>query len=239
MILSKTLSEQKRHLETNKSRKVLNQAKADSVSLCVQQDSASFTSRFTDNLSKNSHIFDFDSHVFSTKVYERAFRGSVKNVLRQKQMVASPSARILRYSDVFLLGEDEIGKDLLINAIDAAYPQKYKDHDWVLYRSQMQRLCMDLMCIIIKKGTPDWDMDYVPTLLAYSLGPHDEQPPYTAALDACAKMWWSALRLKHEPDPDPQGYLRERVEFQTMVFDIDIIPAGGLNIYCSNSQARL
>ncbi|KAH7392970.1 hypothetical protein BKA66DRAFT_567695 [Pyrenochaeta sp. MPI-SDFR-AT-0127] len=234
----KTLSDQQRHLETHKSRKVLNRAKEDSVSLCVQRDNASFTSKLTDNLSKISHVFDFDSHVFSTKVYERAFRGSVKNVLRQQQLNANPSAGLLHYSNVYLIGEDEIGKDLLVNAINARYPQKYTDNDWVLYRSQMQRLCLDLMCTIIKRGTPDWDMDYVTVLLAYSLGPHDERPTYTAALDACAKMWWSALRITHEPDPDPQGYLREMVEFHAMVFHIDIIPAGGLNIYCANSKAR-
>jgi hypothetical protein len=39
----------------------------------------------TDNLSKLSRVFDFDQEVFSTKIYARAFRGSLKTVLRQQQ----------------------------------------------------------------------------------------------------------------------------------------------------------
>ena len=82
---SKTLSAQQRYLETSKNRKVLHRAKADSVSLYVHRDSASLTSKMTDNLSKISRVFEFDSNIFSTGVYERAFRGSVRDLLRRRQ----------------------------------------------------------------------------------------------------------------------------------------------------------
>lgn len=41
------------------------------------------------------------------------------------------------------------------------------------------------------------------------------------------------------PDPDPQGYLREIIHFKDMIFHVDVNPAGGLNLYCGNSRARL
>jgi guanine nucleotide-binding protein G(i) subunit alpha len=73
-VYSNTLSEQQRHLETTKTRKFLKRAQVDSVSLLVQRDNASFSSKMTDNLSKISRVFEFDRDVFSTNVYERAFR---------------------------------------------------------------------------------------------------------------------------------------------------------------------
>jgi hypothetical protein len=42
-------------------------------------------SRFTDNLSKLSMVFPFDNIVFSSNVYERVFRGSLKASLRRQQ----------------------------------------------------------------------------------------------------------------------------------------------------------
>lgn len=39
----------------------------------------------TDNLSKLSAVFDFDQALFSSNVYQRAFRGSIKQILRQNQ----------------------------------------------------------------------------------------------------------------------------------------------------------
>tara|TARA_R110002003_G_scaffold1635_1_gene23330 strand:+ start:29093 stop:29665 length:573 start_codon:yes stop_codon:yes gene_type:complete len=189
----------------------------------------------TDNLSKISRIFDFDSNVFSTRVYERAFRGSVKNALRQQSATHSPA--LPHYEHIYLVGDDEIGKDLIINATNPVHPSGYPE-GWIAYRLQMQQLCVDLLCTIIKKGTPDWDAEQVSVLLSYSLGDHETRPKFSDALDACAILWWGSLRRQHEPDPDPQGYLRERIELNDMVFHVDIIPAGGLNIYCGNMKAR-
>jgi hypothetical protein len=79
------MTEQKQLLEKPKTRSILLSARTDSASLFVHQDAASFRSRLTDSLSKMSNVFDFDSAVFSTSVYHRVFRGSLKYRLRQQQ----------------------------------------------------------------------------------------------------------------------------------------------------------
>jgi hypothetical protein len=79
------MAEQKQLLEKPRTRRVLQRAKADSASLFVHKDSTSMKSRWTDNLSKVSRVFDFDPEVFSTGVYHRVFRGSLKYRLRQQQ----------------------------------------------------------------------------------------------------------------------------------------------------------
>ncbi|KAH8712154.1 hypothetical protein GQ44DRAFT_776179 [Phaeosphaeriaceae sp. PMI808] len=92
-----SLSEQKLLLEKPKTRKVLARAKCDSVSLIVHRDSASFSSRWTDNLSKLSYIFDFDTDVLSSRVYERVFRVSLKQSIRQQRAhsILTPQQHIL------------------------------------------------------------------------------------------------------------------------------------------------
>jgi hypothetical protein len=79
------MTEQKQLLEKPRTRKILQNAKADSASLFVHQDTTSRMSRLTDNLSKMSVVFDFDPAVFSSNVYHRVFRGSLKYRLRQQQ----------------------------------------------------------------------------------------------------------------------------------------------------------
>jgi hypothetical protein len=189
----------------------------------------------TDNLSKISRVFEFDSSVFSTRVYERAFRGSVKNALRQKATARMPT--LPHYEHIYLLGDDELSKDLIIDAISPLRTGSYPE-GWVAYRLRLQQLCVDFICAIIKKGTPDWDAEQISVLLSYSHGDHEDRPKFSDALDACAILWWGALRRQHEPDPDPQGYLREKIMLNDMIFHVDIIPAGGLNIYCGNMKAR-
>lgn len=78
------MSDQKQLLERPRTRRILRSAKTDSESLFVHQDTTSFKSRFTDNLSKMSIVFDFDPAVFSSEVYHRVFRGSLKDHLRKK-----------------------------------------------------------------------------------------------------------------------------------------------------------
>jgi hypothetical protein len=79
-------------LEKPKVRKALSRTKADSVSLLVHRDNASFASKWTDNLSKLSYIFDFDTEVLSSKVYERIFRSSLKQLVRQRPSAAQTEA---------------------------------------------------------------------------------------------------------------------------------------------------
>ncbi|KAG8525553.1 uncharacterized protein KY384_009197 [Bacidia gigantensis] len=80
---SKTLSEQQSLLEKSSTRKLFGQTENDSASLIVHRDSLSFSSPFSDNLSKLSRIFPFDRELFTSKVYEQVFRGSLKATLRR------------------------------------------------------------------------------------------------------------------------------------------------------------
>jgi hypothetical protein len=239
---SKTLSEQQRHLETTKSRKVLNRAKADSMSLCVQRDTASLTNRITDNLSKISRVFDFDSNVFATRVYERAFRGSIKDILRRQQQL--PSEKVAMSSklsgDLYLYGEDQLGVEKLINIVEDH--THYPSLDWTRRRASIQNVALDLLVSIAKLITVDWKQEETVILLAYSsLPPRAEgRPTRDKALEACALIWWSALLVTHEPESEnPPAYPRYNVSKHEMLFHVEIILAGGLNIYCGNTKARV
>jgi hypothetical protein len=191
----------------------------------------------TDNLSKISRVFEFDPNVFSTRVYERAFRGSVKQALRQQQ-VAPLSTKRVRYNRIYLLGGDEIGKNVIFNALGPT-PSGLHAMQWEFYRPRLQVICIKLLCVIVQRGTPDWDTEHTSIILSYSQGPHEGRPSFKEALNACAILWWGSLRRVHQPDPDPRGYVREKIDFKDMVFHVDIIPAGGLNIYCGNAAARM
>jgi hypothetical protein len=90
------MAEQKQLLEKSKTRSILLSARADSASLFVHLDATSFRSRLTDSLSKMSKVFDFDSAVFSTGVYHRVFRGSLKYRLRHQQQQQTFSLYLLR-----------------------------------------------------------------------------------------------------------------------------------------------
>ncbi|KAF2002478.1 hypothetical protein P154DRAFT_574048 [Amniculicola lignicola CBS 123094] len=81
----KSMSTQKMLLEEPKSRKALHRVTNDCASLLVHRGTVSWTSSWKDRLSKLSVVFDFDSHLFSSKVYERALRGSLEDSLRQQQ----------------------------------------------------------------------------------------------------------------------------------------------------------
>lgn len=72
-------------LQKSRNRKVLGRAQFDSASLYVHRDSNSIISRFTDNLSKLSIVFDFDSELFASKIYQQILRGSVKQALKREQ----------------------------------------------------------------------------------------------------------------------------------------------------------
>jgi hypothetical protein len=63
--------------------RALRQIKDDTSSLYVQRDASSLFSRYTDNLSKISMVFQFDRELFISKVYERALRGSLKQVIQK------------------------------------------------------------------------------------------------------------------------------------------------------------
>lgn len=78
---SKAISEQKALLSQSSSRKIFQQVKDDSSSLCGQTDSASIFSWRAGTLSRLSKLFDFDRQLFATKVYEKAMQTSFKDTV--------------------------------------------------------------------------------------------------------------------------------------------------------------
>ena len=59
--------------------------KDDSSSLYVHHDTSSILNYYTDRLSKLSVMFAFDRELLSTVIYQRVLRGSMKEIIRQKQ----------------------------------------------------------------------------------------------------------------------------------------------------------
>jgi len=193
-----------------------------------------------------SRVFDFDRNVFSTNVYERAFRGTFQQALRKRH---GPVSAALKYENIYLVGDGGIAKDSVINGVGPMKSHPYSQY-WTPYRTKMGQVCVDLMCAIIKQGTPDWSTEHVSVLLKYTDAPPELRPTFDETLDACAILWWSAVRRLHQPDVDTRGDHREvvhlRRDFESdgtsvvldMLFSVDIIPGGGLNIYCNNRGAR-
>jgi hypothetical protein len=245
---SKTLSAQQRYLETSKNRKVLHRAKADSVSLYVHRDSASLTSKMTDNLSKISRVFEFDSDVFSTGVYERAFRGSVKDLLKRRpQILKTDSLAALKTDPTFMnnglrririLGQDQIGKESLVNKIESADLISQEQH--YLYKSKFWELCIDLVSTIVKDRSDVCSEEDVWILTSYAvLEPYSSQ--FSVRQDArksCVRIMRKAVELNEEFSSVAFNFPTDRIEFEDMVFWIRCIPGRGLSINSGNLSAE-
>lgn len=116
MFSSKTTSEQKKILLKASTRKAIQRVEKDSASLIVHRDSGSVRTSYTDNMSKLSAVFAFDMELFTSKIYERAFRASFKDFLRQRrerpaqptdlqESRASLDPRLMPQAKIILLGE--------------------------------------------------------------------------------------------------------------------------------------
>ena len=249
-MFSKTLSEQQRVLGTNKTRKVLDRAKADSISLYVHRGSASLTSKMTDNMSKISRVFEFDSNIFSTGVYERAFRGSVRDLLRRRQQtlrahpIASPPVECTStprsLQSICFLGPDQIGMDLLIDTIQT--DQRHLHDEWALHQWQLRKLFLSLVITIIRTRSDHCDEEDAGIVMRFMrteeyLERYSELHSVShKALGACTRIWNDAVQLAQ--DPHIRNASRERVEFDKMVFWVQIIPNRGLSVISGNYAAR-
>lgn len=246
---SKTLSAQQRYLETSKNRKVLHRAKADSVSLYVHRDSASLTSKMTDNLSKISRVFEFDSNIFSTGVYERAFRGSVRDLLRRRQQNMTAQSSTAQKTEsvstsnslrkIRILGQDHTGKDLLVNCIEAAH--LIDQEQCRLYNSKLQELCIDLVSTIVKDRSDVCDDEDVRILTSYAvLEPHSSQTSVRKdALNSCVRIMRKAVELNEEFSSVAFNFPTDCIKFEDMVFWVRCIPGRGLSINSGNLAAEL
>lgn len=250
IIHSKTITAQQRYLETNKTRKVLQQAKMDSASLYVHHDTASLTSRMTDNLSKISRIFEFDSNIFSTGVYERAFRGSIRDVLKRRQYAVKDSVPTsvktvvapipTRLINLRLLGPDQIGMDLLINSIQT--DRAWQSHHWILYQKRLRDIWSALACDIIETCSDSCDLDNRDVLVSYLKERSDLNGwlPFMRpeALEAFASFWRNATQFDQE-DPAAYGSSRKEIKMGDMVFWVHSRPNHRVKVAGGNYLARL
>ena len=136
------MSEQRQLLEKPKSRKSIERVKADSASLLVHRDSASFISRWTDNMSKLSHVFNFDTVLLSSRVYERIFRNSLKQSVRQQlpETFSAPSHNVL------LLGDDDLAKMTIERSVLSQFPFERRSEALQLSKCSptLQKACWKL-----------------------------------------------------------------------------------------------
>jgi guanine nucleotide-binding protein G(i) subunit alpha len=88
---------------------MIKHARDDTSSLYVQLGSASIhsgRSRCTDTLSKISRCFEFDRELFSSKVYEKVLRNSLKDTVDALRRQASPGLRTGHTKKTTDSGED-------------------------------------------------------------------------------------------------------------------------------------
>ena len=119
-------------LDKSNTRKVIKQVRDDSSSLYVHRDAMSFRSYYTDSLSKLSLTFTFDRILLGSDVYQRIFRGSLKESLRQKQfevqswkknseiekLLRSSRQQSLQEIKVLLAGDCETRQSVLASILD-------------------------------------------------------------------------------------------------------------------------
>lgn len=201
-----------------------------------------------------SRVFGFDRVIFSTSVYERAFRGSIQQALRRKQRRVTTAIKERRvsmpYENVYLVGRSEPAKDSVVNAFGRMDSHAYSQY-WIQYEFNMRQVFVDLMCAITKRAMPRWATDYVTVLDKYSDVSCEVKPTFEEALEASVSLWESCVRslLESGPDSDEgQGdiiLLRRDFDAHTTVVDLDmafsvrITANEDVVIACVNRTARL
>jgi hypothetical protein len=127
--------------------------KGDSASLIAHYDSSSIVSKMTDNLSKLSMVFGFDSKLFATNVYQRTLQTSYRQRLKwqrdahdsnptTKQIANSPvaptrSSKITKHEIIVWDHLDRYGsgidlRRLLLNSSEEVSRQGPKYKLWAL-----------------------------------------------------------------------------------------------------------
>ncbi|EXJ67286.1 guanine nucleotide-binding protein subunit alpha, other [Cladophialophora psammophila CBS 110553] len=206
----KTISEQKGLLEKSSTRNVLRRMELDSASLLVHRDSASLISQWTDNLSKLSAIFSFDRELFVSKIYERAFRGSIKESLRRQQGdtqakvrsqaidrgLEQDSRRLRRECKVLLLGTRESGKSEIVTRWKSLHPNGYTAQELALWRPTVSRNLVSSAQLLIRameqfKIHPEQEGNraHCDFLLDYSVDPDPDKPLETKVGEAFSSIW--------------------------------------------------
>ena len=154
MHCSQSISEQRDLLESNNSRRIFDQVKDDSSSLCCLRDSASFQNSFTVTTERSSMLskeFGFDAEIMTSKVYKGQIRSLVRRAMRKSRQATNEdsseqgegmrsalvnsaaidkslkSAKIAQQNEVeiLLLGLDESEKCLFLHTMRMQYGESY------------------------------------------------------------------------------------------------------------------
>ncbi|KAJ4369823.1 Guanine nucleotide-binding protein alpha-2 subunit [Neocucurbitaria cava] len=143
-----TLFEQKRSIKKLHSSRGIKRAKYDSASLTGLRDSSSFASKWSDTLSKFSLEFEFDPVIFSSDVYQRAFRKSLKQAWTQQPRPSVPKP--LSACKILLLGDDETGKDELVNQIHKTRLLQCTEEEISTCRLPRLKACLEHTKLLIR-----------------------------------------------------------------------------------------
>lgn len=223
---SKSISEQKSLLERSSTRKALRRVRNDSAflivhhdtdsrrvrndsaSLIVHRDTDSLISRMTDSLSKLSIIFSFDQELFISKVYEWAFRGSLKETLRQQQddpearkrsraidrHIVEDSRCLRREYKALLLGDMDGKKEFMKTIM--AFRNDYSADELESYRLTIFKNVIDCAKDLITAMRhfeihPEQELNraYCDFLLEYSIDTDFKKPLEAKVSEAISSIW--------------------------------------------------
>jgi hypothetical protein len=205
----------------------------------------------TDNMSKISRIFEFDSDIFSSGVYERAFRGSVRDLLKRRQQtlrthLPTPSTTESTMppkslNSICLLGPDQIGLDFLINTIPI--DGNIVLDEWTLHQWEIRKLFLSLVATIVEslmdlESSNSDDIGILRRFMKSERYTELELELATArALKACIRIWKGAVQLDQEFHAyNSSG---KRTEFMNMVFWVETMSGRVLSITSGNYAASL
>lgn len=199
MGISTTLAEQQKSLKKLHSVKRIGRSKLESASLFCLRDSDSFKTTWSDNLSRLSIEFSFDTEIFTSGVYHRTFRNHARRALRQPRR---PRQRALGVRGVLLLGDDENGKDKLVNRIHEKHLLQCGAEDIASCRQLRFKACYHQTLTLIRairdcssSRLHEFDDSDQTLLLKYSLGSPPDTTEEILVLGAMKSVWRKAAAM--------------------------------------------
>jgi len=219
------------------------------MALYAHRDSASFVSAKTGKRSKMSRVFEFNSDISSTAIYERVSRASFRDLLGRRQHALKARAKTAKttgsapksesFESMCFLGPDQIGIDLLVDTLHS--DQDTLPDEWALYQWEVRKLFPSLINAIIKSRSDAWNSEDAKLIMRFMHAQGTErfsQSPsmFHDSLEACIRIWEGAIQLGQELHTFHSP--RERLEFEKMVFWVRMIPDRGLSISGGNYAAR-
>jgi len=172
-------------------------------------------STWTDNLSKFSVRFEFDRELFVSKVYERVFRGAVKNSLQRQPRTISPEdpeaskrtweinqairkdyTRLKQEHKILVLGTAGSGKEDIINTMKSIHQNGYTTEEPMKCRYLIRQNIIDCAKALIETMRkieiwPESEVvsSYCHFIQDYVLDPDLEAPLEDTVSQAINALW--------------------------------------------------